>query len=104
MNPSQPSTQSSAAYDASRLANFGRDTSRAYAAFLRAQAKLCEEINAAIESGVKPIKVAHDVMGRCATHEARVDLMSVLIALAQMGKIPEGVTEPFEQGIRPRRL
>lgn len=103
---SQPTRTGSdtAVYDASRMANFGRDTSRAYAAFLRSEKKLCAEINAAIESGVKPIKVTHDVMGRCSTHEARVDLMSALIALAQMGKIPEEIAEPFEQGIRPRRV
>ena len=91
-------------YDAARLANFGRDTSRAYSAFLRAEKKLCAEINEAIDNGIKPIKIAHDVMGRCSTHEARIDLLSSLIALAQMGKIPQTVVDPFEEGLRAKRI
>lgn len=91
-------------FDVVRLANFGRDTSRTYSAFLRSQDKLCDEINAALASGVKPIKITHDVLGRCATHEARVDLMSVLIGSAKMGKIPQEVADPFEKGVRARRV
>lgn len=91
-------------YDASRLANFGRDTSRAYAAFLRAEEKLCLEINEAIGAGIKPIKIAHDIMGRCSNHQARVDLLSTLVALAQMKKIPQSVIDPFEEGLRVKRF
>lgn len=86
------------------MANFGRDTARAYTSLLRAQERLVEEINTAINSGVKPIKVAHDLMGRCSTHEARMNLLSVLSALTTLEKIPQSVFEPFETGIRPKRV
>jgi hypothetical protein len=88
-------------YDASRIANFGRDTARAYGAFLRAEKKLCDEINAAIEAGIKPIKITHDVLGRCSTREAQIDLMSALLALAEMEKIPKSVAEPFADRYTP---
>lgn len=91
-------------YDASRIANFGRDTARAYGSFLRSEKKLCDEINAAIEAGIKPIKITHDVLGRCSTRETQIDLMSALLALAQMGKIPQSVADPFTDGIRPKRV
>lgn len=91
-------------YDTARLANYGRDTARAYTAFVKAQDKLAREINLAIEEGVKPLKVAHDMMGRCPGHEAKVHLLSVIAALVELKKIPESVFEPFEQGIKPRRV
>lgn len=91
-------------YDASRMANFGRDTARAYTAFLRAQERLVLEVNEAIESGISPLKVAHDLLGRCSDREAMVNLMSVISALADMEKIPKSVFEPFKKGIRPRRV
>lgn len=91
-------------YDTSRIANFGRDAAAAYRRFIKAEEKLVTEINAALDNGVKPIKIAHDVMGRCQSHEDRVNLMSALMALAKMEKIPESVVEPFEKGIRPRRV
>jgi len=91
-------------YDASRMANFGRDTAKSYSAFLRAEKKLSAEVNAAIEDGVKPLKVAHDLMGRCGSHEERINLLSALIALSKMGHIPESVVEPFDEGLKPRRV
>lgn len=91
-------------YDATKLANHGRDTARAYKRFRLAEETLCEEINAAITMGIKPIKIAHDVLGRCASQEAKVDLMSSLIAMAKLGHIPKSVVEPFEKGIRPKRI
>jgi len=91
-------------YDASRIANFGRDSARAYAGLIRAQEKLVKEINQAIAEGVKPLKIAHDVMGRCADHEQRVNLLSVIIASVQKGDIPQSIVDPFEEGIRPRRV
>jgi len=71
---------------------------------MKAEERLKTEINSAIEAGVKPIKIAHDVVGRCATREAAIDLMSAMIAMAKMGHIPESVVEPFEGGIRVRRV
>lgn len=91
-------------YDVARLANFGRDASRSYTALLRVQDRLCQEINDAIASGIKPIKITHDVLGRCATREAQVDLMSLLIGSAKMGKIPMAIADPFEKGVRARRV
>jgi hypothetical protein len=91
-------------YDSARLANFGRDTARSYASFLRAQERMVEEINAAIEGGIGPRKVAHDLMGRCASREAQVNLLTVLGALVELERIPKAVFEPFEDGIRPRRI
>lgn len=91
-------------YDSSRVANFGRDTARMYRTFLRSQERLVLEINEAIEIGISPIKVAHDLLGRCPDREAMLDLLSVLSALAEMGKIPKAVFEPFKKGIQPRRL
>ena len=91
-------------YDSSRMANFGRDTARTYTTFLKAQERLAEEINNAIDNGVSPVKVAHDLMGRCPNREAMVNLLSVLSALDAMGKIPKALYQPFEKGIRPRRV
>lgn len=91
-------------YDASRLANFGRDTSIAYSRFRRVEEKMREEIHAALADDVSPTKIAYDLMGRCSTHDAQVDLLSVLLALAQMEKIPMSVVEPYETGIRPKRI
>lgn len=91
-------------YDASRMANFGRDIARTYAAFLRTQDKLCTEINTAIDSGITPTKIAYDVMGRCGTQQEAINLLSVLTASVRVEKIPPSVIEPFEQGIRPRRI
>lgn len=91
-------------YDASRLANFGRDSARAYASFNRASTSLVNEISYAVDEGVSPVKIAHDLMGRCSTHEARVDLLTIISSLAQLGKIPQSVYEPFEKGIRPKRV
>lgn len=91
-------------YDTSRMANFGRDTARAYASFIRAEERLVEEINSALEQGISPIKVAHDLVGRCPDHEARVNVVSVIYALVEMKKIPKAVYAPFEKGIRPIRV
>lgn len=91
-------------YNAIRLANYGRDASRAYLSFLRAEERLEREINSAIDQGIKPIKIAHDVMGRCVDQEARIDLLSMLIAMANIGKIPQTVVDPFEKGIRAKRI
>lgn len=91
-------------YDASRVANFGRDTSSAYSKFVRSEQKLIDEINDAIDNGVKPVKIAHDVMGRCRSQEDRLNLLSVLVASSKMGRIPESVLKPFEEGIRARRI
>lgn len=91
-------------YDASRLANFGRDNARAHAAFSRSAEKLQNEINAAIEEGVSPVKIAHDVFGRCNDRKDQHNLLSSLMAMVQMGKIPQEVLDPFDKGIRPRRI
>lgn len=91
-------------YDTSRMANFGRDAAKAYAGLLRTQERLVDEINAAIEAGVKPIKISYDLMGRCATQEATVNLLTVLTALTRMEKIPSSILEPFEKGIYPKRV
>lgn len=91
-------------YEASRLANFGRDTSKAHTSFVRSRERLATEINAAIDSGIKPIKIAHDAMGRCSSREQRIDLLSALVAMAKMGHIPESVVEPFDKGIHVKRI
>lgn len=91
-------------YDSSRMANFGRDTARTYTTFLRTQERLVLEVNEAIENGISPLKVAHDLLGRCPDREAMANLLSVLSALAKMEKIPSAVIEPFKQGVRPRRM
>jgi hypothetical protein len=91
-------------YEASRMANFGRDTAKAHSTFTRSTEKLAAEINAAIDNGIKPIKVAHDVMGRCSSREMQIELLSSLMALAQMNKIPQSVVDPFEGGIRVKRV
>lgn len=91
-------------YSVSRLANFGRDVSRAHSTFIKAEDRLKNEINQAVEAGVKPIKIAHDVVGRCSTRDAAIDLMSAMMAMAKMGHIPESVVEPFEEGVRVRRI
>ncbi len=91
-------------YETTRMANFGRDTAKAYGRFLKTQDRLAEEINDAVTSGIKPLKVAHDLMGRCASQEERINLLTVLSALTHLEKIPAGVFEPFEKGIRPRRV
>lgn len=97
-------TENEYAYDASRVANFGRDMGKAYGRFIKADERLSQEINSAIDSGVSPLKVAHDLFGRCIDHEERINLMSVIIAMAQTKKIPESVAEPFKKGITPRRV
>lgn len=91
-------------YDVSRIANFGRDTARAYNSFQKSSLKLTEEINKAIDHGVPPVKITHDMLGRCSTREAGVDLMTSVIALAQMGKIPQSVADPFDKGVHVRRV
>lgn len=91
-------------YDAARMANFGRDTARAYASFTKAQERMASEINTAVEAKVSLLKIAHDVMGRCPDREAQINLLSVIYALVKTGKIPEGIYEPFVKGIKPRRV
>lgn len=86
------------------MANFGRDTSKSYMTFLQRQDRLAEEINQAITDGIKPIKIAYDVMGRCSSREAQVHLLTVLNAMAHLKKIPESLLKPFEEGIRPKRV
>lgn len=91
-------------YDPSSMANFGRDTARAYTRFLKAQERMTKEINEALEGGISALKVAHDLLGRCADREEMQNLLSILSALAHLEKIPKEVVAPFEKGIRPRRV
>lgn len=91
-------------YEASRLANFGRDAAKSYIAFAKTEDRLVEEINKAVDNGIAPLKIAHDVMGRCLRQEARHNLLSILLVLAENDKIPKSVVEPFEAGIRTRRV
>jgi len=91
-------------YDASRLANLGRDSGRMFSALLRSEERLASEINNAIEEGIKPLKIAHDLFGRCPDRESQLNLLSVLMSLAQMDRIPESIIEPFEKGIRAKRI
>lgn len=91
-------------YDASRMANFGRDTSRAYTTLLRSEERMVIEINEALEEGVSPLKVAHDLVGRCSDREAMVNLVVVISALSKMEKIPKSVYGAFSKITRPRRL
>lgn len=91
-------------YDASRMANFGRDTSKAYHRFKNFEIKLSKEINDALEAGISPIKIAHDLFGRCSDREEQHNLLAVLSASVQMDHIPESVLKPFEKGIFPKRV
>lgn len=91
-------------YDSSRIANFGRDATRAYNAFGKARERLVKEINSALISGISPTKINHDLMGRCGNRKEMEDLMTVLYALVDVGDIPEIMIEPFKAGIRPRRV
>lgn len=91
-------------YEASRIANYGRDVSKAYASFLKTQERLLEHIQEALDNNISPTKIAHDMMGRCPSRQMQIDLLSVIHALVKLEKLPESVLEPFNDGIMPRRV
>lgn len=91
-------------YDSTRMANYGRDMVREYGRLTNVRDRMVKEINLGLDSGVSPVKLGHDLMGRCVNRDEMVSLMAILQALVKIGTIPARILEPFEKGIRPRRI
>jgi hypothetical protein len=91
-------------YDSSRMANYGRDVTQCYRRFLKARDRMVTEISTGLDSGTSPLKIAHDLLGRCKDRQEMLNLLSVLDALAHLGDIPQTIMGPFREGIHPRRV
>lgn len=91
-------------YDSIRMANYGRDMAREHARMVKTRDRFVKEVNLGLDSGVSPLKLGHDLMGRCNSRDEMLALVSILQILVDYGSIPPKILEPFDKGIRPRRV
>lgn len=91
-------------YDSSRMANYGRDMAREHARMIKTRDRFVKEVKLGLDSGISPLKLGHDLIGRCNGRDEMLSLVSILQIMVDHGSIPPKILEPFKTGIRPRRI